>query len=493
MKRSLKTEIRPNRQQIAFFNLCCLANKMVYNWAVETYTNLDTAASDLVEKAARENGFTGDWTWAERKLWTEKFTKQIAADNNILAKDKEYSLIPYKQGWKISPSAYSLGPSLTKAKKDNHPRFARDWCPNVLKITPQTVHEFALAGWEQGWKMFFEKTNSRPPTFKKSVDSFTSRRILELEDEEIELLGQDGMLRKRTRTKVQPQSKKFLKTSVAIKEHDYPASKISRITISTRAGRWFIAPLFEVPDPVISAASEPPIGIDLNTREFVARDHDGFEIRFQCPRPLEAFERQLKMLDRRIARCKKGSRKRKMYLRRRASRFMRIANIRDAFIQEICAILVQHKQIVIEDLDVAKMVKGGRYSKGLLDACFGKFVQVLTAKSKAAGCEVLSAKILSGDDYFPSSQICPACPAKNKFSTEEREYSCECGFVGDRDSVAASNLVSLVPRCVGEFTLCQDKSTGIYAVSQKHPSFFNSDFSYKQGEANDLHLDRCLC
>ena len=45
------------------------------------------------------------------------------------------------------------------------------------------------------------------------------------------------------------------------------------------------------------------------------------------------------------------------------------------------------------------------------------------------------------DRYFPSTQICPICGAKNKHGLEKRTYHCGCGYSCDRDVHAAKNIL----------------------------------------------------
>ena len=46
------------------------------------------------------------------------------------------------------------------------------------------------------------------------------------------------------------------------------------------------------------------------------------------------------------------------------------------------------------------------------------------------------------DKYFPSTQLCPNCGLLNKYSLDQRVYSCSCGYLEDRDIHAARNILN---------------------------------------------------
>jgi len=98
----------------------------------------------------------------------------------------------------------------------------------------------------------------------------------------------------------------------------------------------------------------------------------------------------------------------------------------------------------IENLSVKGMAKT-KLSKSVLDAAFGEFRRQLEYKS------IWHRKHLAViDRFFPSSKLCGECGAINtELTLSDREWTCACGAVHDRDLNAARNIkregLSLIP------------------------------------------------
>jgi len=96
--------------------------------------------------------------------------------------------------------------------------------------------------------------------------------------------------------------------------------------------------------------------------------------------------------------------------------------------------------IVVEDLNVAGMVKNHALAKHISDASWGEFTRQLEYKTRWYGSTLMKA-----GRYYPSSKTCSHCQTvKATLSLDERMYHCEaCGFTLDRDVNAAINLARL--------------------------------------------------
>lgn len=76
---------------------------------------------------------------------------------------------------------------------------------------------------------------------------------------------------------------------------------------------------------------------------------------------------------------------------------------------------------------------------GLSDVGFAEFRRQLEYKSVWYGSELMLA-----DRFFPSSRLCRHCGCINsELKLSDREWTCDCGAVLDRDLNAALNLKSL--------------------------------------------------
>jgi putative transposase len=93
--------------------------------------------------------------------------------------------------------------------------------------------------------------------------------------------------------------------------------------------------------------------------------------------------------------------------------------------------------IVIEDLNVAGLVKNDSLAKHISDASWGEFARQLAYKTKWYGSTLVKA-----DRFYPSSKTCSQCgTVKATLSLDERTFCCEtCGLNLDRDVNAAINL-----------------------------------------------------
>jgi putative transposase len=100
---------------------------------------------------------------------------------------------------------------------------------------------------------------------------------------------------------------------------------------------------------------------------------------------------------------------------------------------------------MVEDLNVAGMLKLPALAAKVADASFGEIRRQLTYKTQwNGGCLAIA------DRWYPSSKTCSRCKTvKPKLSLSERVFMCEaCGLVAGRDLNAAINLHDLVERHV---------------------------------------------
>ena len=99
--------------------------------------------------------------------------------------------------------------------------------------------------------------------------------------------------------------------------------------------------------------------------------------------------------------------------------------------------------LVIEDLNVAGMVKNRHLSQSISDAAMAELSRQILYKATWHGVEV---RVV--DRFFPSSKTCSGCGlVKSDLDLSTRTYSCgTCGLVIDRDLNAAINLARWQPR-----------------------------------------------
>jgi putative transposase len=264
-------------------------------------------------------------------------------------------------------------------------------------------------------------------------------------------------------------------------------------TVSEEAGHWFVSfsTSLEVAEPAARTGSI--IGIDLGISCFAVCS-DGRRI--GSPRPLEQAMDRLVALDRGIARqrnVRDGVKTARMARRdrqaaraagerrptlaerkalrqatraavraagalektaqrreRRSARMIArqverarlhytVTNARRDFLHATSTNLVRrHAVIGLEDLAVANMTRNHKLARSIADQGWGEFRFMLTYKARLAGTTIVVI-----DRFYPSTQTCSGCGARNETPLGQRTYRCaSCGLVLDRDLNAARNIAS---------------------------------------------------
>jgi len=103
------------------------------------------------------------------------------------------------------------------------------------------------------------------------------------------------------------------------------------------------------------------------------------------------------------------------------------------------ALAAQYGTVVVEDLNVAGMVKNKRLARHIAGCGFAEIRRQLACKTAWHGGTLIVA-----DRWFASSKTCSGCGAvKAELLLSERTYVCvACGVVLDRDVNAAVNLAA---------------------------------------------------
>ncbi|MBB4796248.1 IS605 OrfB family transposase [Streptomyces nodosus] len=113
-----------------------------------------------------------------------------------------------------------------------------------------------------------------------------------------------------------------------------------------------------------------------------------------------------------------------------------MANLRaDALHKLTTAVAAEYGTVVVEDLNVAGMLRNRRLARRIADAALGEIRRQLAYKTQRNGCRTLAA-----DRWFPSSKTCSGCGAvKAKLPLHIRTYEYgACGLDIDRDTPAVS-------------------------------------------------------
>ena len=176
------------------------------------------------------------------------------------------------------------------------------------------------------------------------------------------------------------------------------------------------------------------VGVDLGLRVF-AYCSDGIII--PNPRVARKAEKKMRRRQRALARCQRGSNRRRKVKAQLARLHRKIADARSTWLHQQSAALVNRADfIVVEDLTVKAMMKHPTLARSIADASWSKFLGFLEYKAEKAGAHFVRI------DPRKTSQKCSGCGELVPKSLAVRMHSCpHCGLTIDRDWNAAKNIL----------------------------------------------------
>jgi putative transposase len=205
------------------------------------------------------------------------------------------------------------------------------------------------------------------------------------------------------------------------------------VTISREADGWYVCISCADVSIQVLAPTGQETGIDLGLESF-ATLADGTMI--HNPRCYRKAERRLKTAQRKVARRKKGSMRRKKAVKLLAKAHQRVRRQRQDFQHKTALALVrEYDTIYHEELQVANMVQNHHLAKSIADAGWSGFLTILNHKAACAGRSVVAV------NPAYTSQTCSGCGIMVKKGLSVRWHSCpECGMSLHRDHNAAKNI-----------------------------------------------------
>jgi putative transposase len=213
---------------------------------------------------------------------------------------------------------------------------------------------------------------------------------------------------------------------------------VKTVAISKEADGWYASfSCADVPTQPLEPTGQET-GIDLGLESF-ATLADGTMIHTpRCYRKAEAY---LRRCQRRVARRKKGSNRRKKAVKLLAKAHQHIRRQRQDFHHKAALSLVrQYDAIYYEALQTANMVQNHRLAKSIQDAGWSAFLGILSAKAACAGRSAVAVP-----PAF-TSQKCsgPNCGREVWKGLSVRWHRCpDCGTSLHRDHNAARNILAL--------------------------------------------------
>ncbi len=228
-------------------------------------------------------------------------------------------------------------------------------------------------------------------------------------------------------------------------------TKLGHAVLSRQAGKWFVCFQAEF-EAETTTHTGPAVGIDLGLNSLIATS-EGETI--QAPRFARKAAAALRRHQRALARCKRGSNRRRKVKARLAAASGRVANQRRDFAHKLSRSLVERFGLIaFENLNLNGL-KRGMLARSVHDAAWSQLVQFTTYKAESAGGSVVLV------DPRGTSQTCPDCGTIKPKRLTERMHRCACGCTLDRD-VAAAKVV-LIRATSGPGTGLRDTSQRIAA------------------------------
>jgi putative transposase len=235
------------------------------------------------------------------------------------------------------------------------------------------------------------------------------------------------------------------------------SARILSATVSHRRGRWQVSFQVEIARATRTPARpEAVAGVDLGIKALaVVADSDGRVRHIPNPRHLGRELKRLRRASRKASRRqgpdrRTGQRPSNRWCKANADRnriHHRIAHLRtDALHKLTTSLASEYGTVVVEDLNVAGMLKNRRLARHIADAGFGQIRRQLSYKTVWGG-----GRMITADRWFASSKTCSGCGyVKTKLPLHVRVFDCdECPLVLDRDVNAARNLAKLANSTTG--------------------------------------------
>jgi putative transposase len=215
------------------------------------------------------------------------------------------------------------------------------------------------------------------------------------------------------------------------------------VTISREADGWYACfSCAEVPVQPLEPTGQET-GIDLGLASF-ATLADGTMIHNpRCYRKAEAF---LRRCQRRVARRKKGSNRRKKAVKLLGKAHLKVKRQRNDFHHKAALSLVrQYDTVYFEDLQTANMLRNHHLAKSISDAGWASFLSILSVKAAYAGRSAVAVPpAFTSQDCSGVLPDGSPCPQRVQKSLSVRTHVCpRCGLVLDRDQNAALNILAL--------------------------------------------------
>jgi len=174
---------------------------------------------------------------------------------------------------------------------------------------------------------------------------------------------------------------------IPIRIHRKIEGKVKQVIIKRyNSGKWFALVCVEK-----SGEQKPKtgkaIGIDVGIRFFLT-DSEGRQI--ENPKFYEKTLKRIRIEQRRLSKKKRGSKNWEKQRKKLAKKYEKLVNQRDDFLHKLSKFYVDNYDVIcVENLNIRNMIQNGNLAQKILDASWGKFIQMLSYKAERAGRRVI--------------------------------------------------------------------------------------------------------
>lgn len=210
---------------------------------------------------------------------------------------------------------------------------------------------------------------------------------------------------------------------------------IKHVVLKRSLDKWYVALMLDIPDPEPRPQTGLSVAIDVGLYHLLAFSN-GETV--DNPRWLRQSLKKLRVAQRHLSRCQKGSNRRRKAARRVAAIHEKTANQRLDFWHKRTRSLVEiYDTIGIEELNLSFMTHNGHLALSAHDAALGTFRQLLVYKAEEAGRQWVAVNPRG------TSQACSDCAVIVPKNLTVRVHRCACGLTLDRDVNAARHILNL--------------------------------------------------
>ena len=244
---------------------------------------------------------------------------------------------------------------------------------------------------------------------------------------------------------------------VPIRIHRQINGDIKQITVKKYpSGKWYAAVTVDYENEAatqINVKKENAVGIDLGLTHFV---HDSNNNSIGHPTFLTASLQRLRILQRSLAKKRRGSVNRQKQRTKVARQFEKVCDQRNDFLHKLSRRYIDSYGIIaVEDLEIRGLIRISYNARNIHDASWSNFLQMLEYKAESAGIRLVKVEPRG------TTQMCSGCGRDVPKRLWDRVHKCGCGLVIDRDHNAAINILNRGLRTIGqELPECKPQGEG---------------------------------